>query len=343
VLVKLNFEHGGLLARVVFMPDHRIAGLAFQQVWIAPEYAHPSSFVERELEVGAPGWQLPATLTLPRSDTPVPGVVLVHGSGPHDRDETLGPNKTFKDLAWGLASRGIAVLRYDKRTLVHRSRLEPVPDDFTVDAEAVDDAVAALAILRKQSEVAPEALFVLGHSLGGQLAPRIIKRDAKAAGMIIMAGSARPMHETILEQAKYLGALPEAQSPEQKAQLAFMQAEAKRLETLYQTGKPEAGSILGTPRAYWLDLKAYDAPTVAARLEKPVLVLQGARDYQVTGADFERWQRALEKRDGAVLERYEQLDHLFMPGEGKSRPGDYQHAGHVDVAVIDDIAKFVRP
>ena len=343
VLVGLNFERGKMVARVVFRPDQRIGGLAFEQAWTAPAYADPRRFAERDLVVGAPGWQLPATLTVPKSAQGVPAVLLVHGSGPKDRDETIGPNKTFKDLAWGLASRGIAVLRYDKRTLAHRSKLEPVPDDFTVDAEIIADALTALKALGQEPEVAEDQVYVLGHGLGGQLAPRIAQRAPECKGLIILAGSARTMHEKIREQADYLASLSTAPSPAQKAHLEFMRAEAKRLESLYSSGGSDAGMILGTPRGYWLDLRDYDGPAQAAELEKPVLVLQGGRDYQVTDRDFELWQKALGSQAQANLIRFEALDHLFMRGEGKSQPSDYQRPGHVDAEVLDTIARFIQP
>src|SRR5437868_1155092 len=73
------------------------------------------TFDEREVTVGKGEWELPGTLGLPKGSGPFPAVVLVQGSGPQDRDETMGVNKPFQDIAWGLASNGIAVLRYDKR------------------------------------------------------------------------------------------------------------------------------------------------------------------------------------------------------------------------------------
>jgi len=84
----------------------------------------------------------------PEGKGPFPAVVLVHGSGPQDRDETIGPNKPFRDLAWGLASQGIAVLRYDKRTKVHGAMMAGAVEQFTVKEETIDDALAAVALLR---------------------------------------------------------------------------------------------------------------------------------------------------------------------------------------------------
>ena len=132
-----------------------------------PDYVARASFSEQQVTVGADSeWALPATLTLPAGKGPFPAVVLVHGSGPNDRDETQGPNKPFQDLAWGLGSQGIAVLRYDKRTLVYRGKLGALPN-ITVKEETVDDALAAVALLRQTPGIDPKRIFVLGHSLGG--------------------------------------------------------------------------------------------------------------------------------------------------------------------------------
>ena len=111
VWVGMQFESGTLKAKVT--------GLFFQPwcaKWSAPDYVDDEMFGEMEVTIGSGKWELPGTLTLSKRTRKPPVVVLVHGSGPHDRDETIGPNKPSKDLAWGLASRGIAVMRYEKRT-----------------------------------------------------------------------------------------------------------------------------------------------------------------------------------------------------------------------------------
>src|SRR5262249_57372826 len=124
---------------------------------------------------------------------PFPGVGLAHGSGPNDRDETIAQNKPFKDLALGLASRGIAVLRYDKRTKVYPAKMAGLAG-LTVKDEVVDDAIAAASMLRSQPRIDPARVFVLGHSLGGMLVPRIAAADAKLAGVIVMAGGPPAPH-----------------------------------------------------------------------------------------------------------------------------------------------------
>lgn len=157
--------------------------------------AAPAStrFTEESVTVGAEKWALQGTLPIPVGPVAA-AVVLVHGSGPNDRDETLGPNKPFRDLAWGLADRGIAVLRYEKRTRQYAGKMAGNPN-LTVREETTDDAILAAALLRAHDRIDPKRVFVLGHSLGGTLAPRIAAEDRSLAGLIILAGATRPLME----------------------------------------------------------------------------------------------------------------------------------------------------
>ena len=141
----------------------------------------------------------------------VPCVILVHGSGPHDRDETIGPNKPFRDLAWGLAERGIAVVRYEKRTKAYGAACVPAGRELDYDTEAVDDAVAIVEQVKGFARAGfPDSVYVLGHSLGGTLAPRIAGRSKGLAGIIILAGLARPLEDALEEQFYYTSSLTDS-------------------------------------------------------------------------------------------------------------------------------------
>jgi pimeloyl-ACP methyl ester carboxylesterase len=207
VYITCQFEKGPLDVKVVFNREKKITGLWFvptQKEYTPPDYVELNSFKEKDVVIGQDDWTLPGTLTIPDTKSPFPAVVLVHGSGPNDRDESIGPNKPFRDLAWGLASQKIAVLRYEKRTKVHSQKLMNFKGKFTVKEETVDDALAAVGLLRGIEGIDEQKIFVLGHSLGGMLAPRIGMQDSKIAGLIIMAGTTRPIEEVMLEQVNYI-------------------------------------------------------------------------------------------------------------------------------------------
>jgi hypothetical protein len=133
--VPLLFQVAAQQLKVIRQGAESLAESVFAlpAAYQSPTYAVPAAFREQELIIGQGGeWPLPATLTMPAAGKgPFPAVVLVHGSGPNDRDETLGPNKPFRDLAWGLATQGIAVLRYEKRTREHAAKIAALPA-FTV-------------------------------------------------------------------------------------------------------------------------------------------------------------------------------------------------------------------
>jgi dienelactone hydrolase len=306
-----------------------------------PAYVTTSAFKESEVTVGSGEWAVPGTIAMPVGTGPFPAVVLVHGSGPNDRDESFGPNKTFKDVALGLATRGIAVLRYDKRTKVHQAKLVNLTA-FTVKDESIDDTLLAIGLLRANPLIDPAKIFVIGHSLGGMLIPRIAAADPKIAGVVVMAGAVRSLEQSILDQLQYLAEADGVVSPEEGKQIEGARQLVGIVAKLTPEDAKSGKDLSGAPASYWLDLRGYDPPAVAARLPQRVLVLQGARDYQVTVADFERWKTGLATKKNAEFKLYPTLNHLFLPGTGKSLPTEYSTPGHVPVEVIDDIAAWIK-
>ena len=348
VIVPLQFEKAALsMLVVVDVNTGQIAGLFFQpnqdaqtDQYKTPAYVDPGRFEEKEITFGAEPWTLPGTLTLPKGAGPFPAVVLVHGSGPNDRDETIGPNKPFKDIAQGLASLGIAVLRYDKRTNVYPEEMAQLKV-LTVKEESIDDAAAAVEFLRQQPQIDPARVFVLGHSLGGTLAPRIAQANPNIVGMIIMAGAARPLEDLMLEQARYILQGDGSLSNEDQAKLDQLQQQVDAVKAL-SAGSSNSEAILGAPTSYWIDLKNYLPAELARDSTMPLFILQGERDYQVTMEDFGIWKDALAGRTNVQMKSYADLNHLFISGEGQSTPGEYQIPGNVAANVIQDVAAWVQ-
>jgi dienelactone hydrolase len=340
------FERSMVRISFFFTSDEKVAGFMLQPgeeplPWERPAYVDEGKFREEEVIVGSGKWQLPGTLSLPMGEGPFPAVVLVHGSGAHDRDETIGPSKPFKDLAWGLACRGIAVLRYDKRTYCCAGRIiGDVERALTVKEETVDDALLAVTLLRTRLELDPKRLFVLGHSLGGMLIPRLGARDEDIGGFIVMAGVDRPLEDAITAQNKYLteldGTVDEAET--------YALTEIAKLVALIKSPdlKPDEKQPLFSSYApYWLDLRGYQPAEEAKALKRPVLVLQGERDWQVSQEEFNRWKAALEGSKGFAAHLYPSLNHLFLPGEGPSSLEEYDIPGNIPEEVISDIASWI--
>lgn len=345
-VVPAEFEHATLDVRVTLDGAGRVAGLFFAPHVDAtaaaaadapPQYADSSRFSEHDLTLGDGEGALPGTLTLPRGIASAPAVVLVHGSGPQDRDETVGGVRPFRDLAWGLASRGIAVLRYEKRTRVHAVAAAARLDGFTVRDETTDDAIAAVQLLRATPGIDAAHVYLLGHSLGGMLAPRIALEDRDIAGLVIMAGTTRPLEQVIVAQADYLATIGAASAE----QLAPLREGAARVAALTPADSARPGLIMGAPASYWLDLRSYNPPAAAHALSRPMLILQGGRDYQVTAEDYEAWKAALEGRSDVAFHLYPALNHLFVAGEGPSRPSEYLTPAHIAPEVVADIASWV--
>jgi dienelactone hydrolase len=354
-VVTCIFERGSVDVNIVFNEASKISGLSVSPVgtvaqqanatYEPPSYAHLERFQEQDVQIGHGKWVLPGTMSIPNGDGPFAAVVLVHGSGPQDRDETIPPNKPFRDLAWGLASQGIAVLRYEKRTKAYGDQMKSELDTLTVKEETIDDALAAVTLLRERKEIDAQRIFVLGHSLGGFLAPRIGAADPRIYGLIILAGSARPFEDIILDQMMYVLSLSISDSTVRQKQLETLKQQVELVKDPKRLPTAKASDLpLGVPAAYWLDLNAYQPEKVAQTLKQPMLFLQGGSDYQVTREDFQIWQNALGRRDDVQFILYPGLSHLFMPVEGgqKATPASYTIAGHVAEEVVNDIGSWIK-
>ncbi|HWS27896.1 MAG TPA: alpha/beta fold hydrolase [Xanthomonadales bacterium] len=305
----------------------------------APTVEESALWSERELAVESAGLSLPGTLTLPKGEVRA-GAVLVHGSGAHDRDEAIGPNRVFRDLAHGLAERGIAVLRYEKRSHAHPESF--AGKAFTVKEEVTDDALAAVKLLGLQAELKDRPLYVIGHSLGALLAPRIASGQPEIAGVVMLAAPARTLTEMIPKQTHYIANLDGEVSTEERAGLKQIQKLVDEIEALTPADADETALLLGAPAAYWLDLKGYRPFLQARALGKPILLLQGERDYQVTmAADFLPWHQRMHEIEGFSDRSFAGLNHLFMPAGDPPGPTDYEKPGHVDAKVIAAIGDWI--
>ena len=342
----LKFERYSLRLLLSFDADGGMNTIRLMPVPAAstaqPVAYNKEKMLERDITVGADGFKLPGTLTLPVGKKKVPVVILVHGSGSQDRDETVGPNKPFRDLAWALADRGIATVRYEKRTKVYGAACVPEGREMDYDTESVDDAVAIAAWAKTLPEIDADSIYVLGHSLGATLAPRIAERTDGLAGIILVAALARPFEDAIVEQMTYISSLTDS-SANAKKQITEIKKQADNIKKL---GTPEYDDkiplLLNLPRSYWEFANAYKPVEVASKLALPILILQGERDYQVTMQDFGLWRFGLMRNKNAFLKSYPKLNHMLQEGSGKATPFEYNQASPVVGYVMDDIASFIH-
>jgi dienelactone hydrolase len=348
-IVTCVFAKDKIDARVAYK-DKKVSGLFFvpvksDVVYAAPSYVKKDAFRELDVTVGSGEWALKGTLSLPTGIGPFPAVVLCQGSGPQDRDETIGPNKPFKDIAWGLSSRGIAVLRFDRRAFTHGKKIADMIDKLTVKEEVIDDVYAAVALPKQRQDIDASQIFVLGHSLGAMLGPRMALGNPDIRGLILMAGPARPFGDLIVYQYEYLFSLEGPLSEKNKTELAKIKEQVARANDPKLSPEVPAKDLpLGMPARYWLSLRGDSPPDAAKKLKRPMLILQGERDYQVPLEEFQVWKKALSERKDVSFKSYPRLNHLFMEGAGtgKSQPKEYNQVGHVPMEVIDDIAGWVR-
>lgn len=340
--VSMAFSSCKLIGLLTFNAEEMIAGLMFQPMnegeYTSPDYVDKSKFIEKEIKFGKNG-QLPGTLSVPIEEGSFPAVVLVHGSGPNDRDESIYQNKPFKDLAHALSSNKIAVLRYDKRTKVHPDQFS---DDFTVYDEAIYDVIDAVKFVATQEKIDKNQIYVLGHSLGASVIPLIAKEDSTSAGYIVMASIARPLDSVVIDQYEYILSLDTNNTAlknkldEIKQQVFYLRSD-KFNENSVNDSLP-----LRLPAAYWRQLLKYDIPKEFTKIEKPMFIIQGGRDYQVTKADFEIIKNTVGEKPNIKFKLYPNLNHLFFAGEGKSIPNEYSIPGNIDKDVILDIISWIN-
>ncbi len=294
-------------------------------------------------------YPLKGMLTLPKAtEGLVPAVVFVHGSGSSNMDEKVYKLTPFKDLAEGLARHGIASIRYDKRSFAHglkmlRDKSQPV----TVKTESIDDAILATELLRKDPRVDSEKIFIIGHSMGGMLAPRIDAEGGDYRGLIMMAGTPRRL-ELIMEEQL------EASFAEMGKFIRFFAEKSarkiiKKFDGMYEMTDEEAMKlkIAGGTTVYYF--KEMGEPPVAHYLQKaqkPMLIMQGAKDCQVkVDKDFNAYKEILADRDDVTFKLYESLNHAFVPSIYNSIlkvKQEFSVERHIGEDVIADIANWIK-
>jgi hypothetical protein len=348
VITPLHFSSTSLDAKI-YVRNNQITGFFVSQhisrEYIYPEYVDTTKFKEMDLIVNENGeYPLNAKLTIPVNEEDNPVLILVHGSGPNDMDQTVGPNKIFKDIAYGLASQGIAVLRYEKRTFAYPGKMAEMLDSLTLEQETVDDAVHAFELLKKQKMIDPEKIFILGHSLGGYAIPIIAERT-NAAGYIMSAAPARNLEIVVSDQYDHIFGYDGKIDENEQKYIDEYNLKLTNLEKLkngtYLKDSTKLELPLNMSEKYWRYLNDYRLLEKALNINKPLLLIHNSRDYQVTDKDLKIWEETL-KGDNFKIVVLEGLNHLFIEGEGLSAPEEYNKKGSVDRMAIDLIKNWIK-
>ncbi len=318
-----------------FLPDYSYARTA------KVNYLDETRFAEENISCGKKK-PLPGTLCVPsKMASRFPVALLISGSGPSDRDETVGANKVFRDLAHGLAYYGIASLRYDKITRVY-----PIDDpvNFTQKEEVIDPALEWIRLLKAHAKVDPSKIFFIGHSQGASLLPRLLSVTSGIRGAVLMAGNVTPVHELIYNQSVYLYGLEGKVSPQNQKYLEMLKQNVDYIN--HPDFEPKASEIYSyrnISKAYLLDEIKNRPSQFVASLSLPLLVINGKRDYQVPVSEFEEWRKILQGCPDISFKLYDSLNHLFIEGRrpGLSTPQEYEIPGHVSEEVLKDISDWI--
>ena len=293
-------------------------------------------------------YPLNGILTLPNKiNNPVPAVVLVHGSGASNMDEKVLKLTPFKDLAKGLASRGIAVIRYDKRTYAHKRQFIKKPD-ITVKEETIEDAILATELLKADSRIDSNNIFIIGHSMGGMLAPRIDAEGGSYKGLILLAGSPRKLEEILIDQNKeVLNHVNKLLQWIIKRQIKKLSSKFDNMYNLTDEEAKKTSLMFGNAAKlyYFKEMGEHQSINYLKDLDKPMLIMQGDKDFQVSvEKDFNLYKELLKNRDNVTFKLYENLNHAFVPsvyGNITKLRKEYNVEQHICDYVIDDIKDWV--
>jgi len=309
----------------------------------------PEAYTEVDIIVaGDPDLPLAGKLTLPAGVERPPVVILVQGSGSSDMDETIGSagNKPFRDIAAGLAELGVATIRYDKRYFTYPESGQALGYDVTLEHEVLEDVEAAIALAKTDARIDGSRVYVLGHSLGGMLTPKIAALHPELAGIISMAGSLRQLWEISYDQNMEL--VETLRPTLSESDLKILDGQITQIETDIATlsgafdNLPNSTILMGIPAGYWKSLKQCNGMQYIETCTMPILILQGEADFQVCpDTDYQLWLDTIGDRESVTCKLYEGLNHLMMPTTGLRSVDDYNTPANVEAQVMRDIADFI--
>jgi pimeloyl-ACP methyl ester carboxylesterase len=347
--VVLAYNNDGQIMAFVLQPPEG-EPIKSESMWVVPDlseieyrndripsYVDTSHFSEVEFTMqGEPA--LPAVMTVAKTNEPNPVVLLFEGFGPTDRDETIGTVKPFRDIAWGLATQGIASIRFDCRAYTQSTE---VIAGYDLDNFLLDDIAAMLAYIRMETTIFDTTrIFLAGHGLGGVVAPRAAKRDGGIAGLIFLSSPARSIDKLIRETLKRDMKSEKAIGMGEKANPGDV---AEILDLLERRQLPPNEMLLFAPARIWYELMDSDHIAIAEQLNLPTLIVLSGRDFEASDKDYEIWEMKFGGKTNFSIIKYDELNHFYQRGSGQADRLEYlSDTASVDRQVVDDIASWVK-
>lgn len=338
VKVILEYENSGLEISFTYNSSDKLDGLWLNYKSLKIELEINDKFEEAEILVGEGGYPVKGILTLPKGIENPPVVILVHGSGTHDVDETIELNKPFRDIAYGLAEQGIASIRYQEQLLQYP---ELVSDNLTINEDSLEDAAKAISYAVSCGQVDTDRIFIIGHSLGGMMAPKIASDHPEVAGIICLAGSPRKLEDIVVDQQNLMIGISEGLTEEQKS--GYISDAETQATAIRELKEGDTQVLFGIAASYWYSLNQIDIYNIVKDLNIPMLIAQGSADWQVyADKDYVEWQELLGDRDNVTFHLYDNLNHLFMTNDDSVVLDQYTNKGTVDQQLIDDMAAWIK-
>ncbi len=342
--VVLRYVVNGVKLSFTYNQKNRIEGLNFNYSPKVEEPLQTDEFTETAITIGQGEVVLDGRLTVPGGkyalkSSKAPIVIFVHGSGQSDFDQTIGAavNKPFKDLAHGLAKLGIPSVRYNKRFYQYPNLAQ---DNMTVNTEVLEDVTNAIEFVKQNEQFGD--IYIVGHSFGAMMAPKIAQDNPQVAGIVSLAGSPRSLADIIMDQNKdILSRDTNFKEKEKETIIKMLQEHIDNAKSAKSSD--EETDILGISSKYWASLNDIDSGAIAKELQIPMLFLQGSADFQVNpNNDFQMWKELLGDKENVQFKLYEGLNHLFMPTSGRTDTSEYDIKSKVDESVIADIANWIN-
>ncbi|MEA2065817.1 MAG: alpha/beta hydrolase [Thermotogota bacterium] len=338
----MHFDNAYLNVNVVLDQNKKVAQFLIQPAPAPsskPNYANPDNFVESEVSFGEEPWKIPGTLTIPKNTESFPMVIIIGGSGPTDRNGTVGPNQPYRDIAWGLSTNGIATLRYDKRTKVYGEKIIEEEIEPTMQFEYIEDIFQAINFVSKMETVSE--IYLAGHSLGGIVTPYSGKKSESVDGIILLAAPARKLAQISLDQNKYFAPISGI-TEEQLGQIEKMFKELLDHKLPPETIIDPNANLKAS---YYYDTDKYQTLVSLEDFKKPVLVLQGEEDFQtLMDKDFNVLKEKFSDKKNFTFRSFERLNHLFIETETDifHTTEEYTKQGFVNKRVIETIINWIK-